>query len=70
MKQNVGPSDQFIRVAIGVVLLALILVLEGNARWWGLLGLVSLLTGLFGRCPLYSVLGINSCPAAGHTSGR
>ena len=70
MKQNVGPSDQFVRVAIGVVLLALILVFEGNARWWGLSGLVSLLTGLLGRCPVYSVLGINSCPAAGHTSGR
>ena len=70
MKQNVGPSDQFIRVAIGVMLLALILVFEGNAPWWGLLGLVPLLTGLLGRCPVYSVLGINSCPAAGHTSGR
>ena len=70
MKQNVGPSDQFIRVAIGVMLLALILVFEDNARWWGLLGVVSLLTGLFGRCPLYSVMGINSCPAAGLNRGR
>jgi hypothetical protein len=69
MKQNVGRIDQVIRIAIGVLLLALILVFEGNARWWGLLGLVPLLTGLFGRCPLYSLIGIDSCPTAS-TSGR
>jgi hypothetical protein len=69
MKQNVGAVDKFIRIAIGVMLLALIFVLDGDARWWGLLGLVPLLTGLFGRCPLYSLIGINSCPAAS-TSGR
>lgn len=69
MKQNVGSVDKFIRIAIGVMLLALIFVFEGDARWWGLLGLVPLLTGLFSRCPLYSVMGINSCPAAS-TSGR
>ena len=62
MKKNIGSIDQFTRVAVGVVLLALVLVLEGTARWWGLVGLVPLLTGLLGRCPLYSVFGISTCP--------
>ena len=61
MAKNVGHIDQFLRVAVGLVLLALVFVLEGSARWWGLVGLVPLLTGLFGTCPLYSILGINSC---------
>jgi len=30
---------------------------------WGFLGIVPILTGLSGRCPLYTVLGINTCPA-------
>jgi len=37
-------------------------LLEGPARYVGLVGLVALGTGLFSFCPLYSVLGINTCP--------
>lgn len=70
MKQNIGFIDRFVRIAIGVSLLALTLFLEGNARWWGLVGLVPLLTGIAGSCPLYSMLGLSTCPidsrAAGH----
>ena len=70
MKQNIGFIDRFVRIAIGVALLALTLVLEGNARWWGLVGLVPLLTGIAGSCPLYSVLGLSTCPIAGRAAGR
>ena len=44
------------------MLIALFFVLEGPARWVGLLGLVALGTGLMNFCPLYTVLGINTCP--------
>ena len=70
MKENIGFVDRFVRIAIGVSLLALTLFLEGNARWWGLVGLVPLLTGIAGSCPLYSVLGLSTCPIAGRTAGR
>ena len=67
MKQNVGTADRAIRVAAGLALLSLILILEGNARWLGLAGLVPLLTGFVGRCPLYVPLGINTKSAACHS---
>lgn len=63
MTKNVGSIDRTLRVLLGVVLLSLVLLLEAPARWWGLVGLVPLLTGLFSFCPLYSLLGISSCPA-------
>ncbi len=70
MKQNVGSIDRFVRVALGIVLLALMLVLEGNARWWGLVGLVPLLTGIFGTCPLYSIFGLSTCPMGGRAASQ
>jgi len=62
MKANVGGVDKILRIVVGLGLLSLILVLEGNARWWGLVGLAPLATGLFNFCPLYSLLGLNTCP--------
>ena len=62
MKSNVGGVDKILRIVVGLGLLSLILILDGNARWWGLVGLVPLLTGVINFCPLYAMLGINSCP--------
>lgn len=62
MKANVGGIDRVLRIVAGAVLLALVFVLDGSARWWGLVGLVPLITGFAGYCPLYALLGINSCP--------
>jgi hypothetical protein len=62
MKANVGGVDKILRIVVGLALLSLILILEGNARWWGLVGAIPLATGLVNFCPLYSLLGLNSCP--------
>jgi hypothetical protein len=62
MKANVGGVDRIGRIVVGAGLLSLLVFLEGNARWWGLIGLVPLLTGIFGFCPLYALLGIRTCP--------
>ena len=62
MKANVGGVDKILRIVVGLALLSLILILEGNARWWGLVGVIPLATGLVNFCPLYSLLGLNSCP--------
>jgi len=62
MPRNVGGIDRLLRIVVGLVLLSLIFFIQGPARWWGLVGLVPLLTGLFQVCPLYSVFGINTCP--------
>lgn len=58
-KSNVGSLDRGLRVLVGVVLLALVALQEIGL--WGLVGLVPLLTGLLGYCPLYHVIGIDSC---------
>ncbi|HZP92820.1 MAG TPA: DUF2892 domain-containing protein [Burkholderiales bacterium] len=61
MKNNVGNADRVVRVVAGLLILSLVFVLEGSVRWWGLLGIVPLATGLVGWCPAYWVLGMNTC---------
>ena len=60
MKTNVATFDRVLRVALGVVLIAL--TLTGTIGVWGWIGVVPLLTGAAGTCPLYSVLGFSTCP--------
>ena len=59
--KNVGSVDKIIRIVLGVVLLSLLFILDGNIKFLGLIGLVPLLTGVFGYCPLYSIFGIKTC---------
>ncbi len=59
MKANVGGSDKILRVAAGVALIAFTLL--GIIGPWGWVGLVPLVTGLFNFCPLYTLLGVNTC---------
>jgi hypothetical protein len=61
MKANVGGIDKALRIIGGIVLLALFFVLEGNARWLGLIGLVPLVTAFIGWCPAYALIGVNTC---------
>jgi hypothetical protein len=46
---------------VGIALLSLFFLAEGNARAWSLAGVVLLFTGLFGFCPVYRMVGINTC---------
>ncbi|HVC11985.1 MAG TPA: DUF2892 domain-containing protein [Burkholderiales bacterium] len=62
MKTNVGSTDRVLRIVIGIGLLSLLYFVEGAAKWWGLVGLVPLLTGVFGTCPMYSIFGLSTCP--------
>jgi len=65
MKANVGGIDKVVRIIVGLGLLSLIFFLEGNARWWGLVGLLPLATGLFNFCPAYLPFGISTCETKG-----
>jgi hypothetical protein len=56
---NEGTVDRAIRVVIGVALLSLTMV--GPHTPWGFLGLVPLATGVLGFCPLYRLVGVNTC---------
>jgi len=57
--RNEGNVDRTLRVIAGIVLISLVFV--GPQTVWGWIGLVPLVTGLVGTCPVYSLLGINTC---------
>ncbi|MBK8630095.1 MAG: DUF2892 domain-containing protein [Sphingomonadales bacterium] len=59
MPCNEGKTDRTLRVIAGLILLSLVFV--GPQTPWGWVGLVPLLTGVFGFCPAYTLLGINTC---------
>ena len=62
MNANVGSIDKAIRVLVGLGLLSLFYFLDGNARYLGLIGLVPLLTAVMSFCPIYTLLGLSTCP--------
>lgn len=58
--RNEGTVDRVLRVVAGAALVSLVFV--GPETPWGWIGLVPLVTGLIGNCPVYSLLGISTCP--------
>ena len=61
MNMNEGTLDRTIRIVIGLALLAL--TVAGPKTMLGLVGVVPLLTGIVGFCPLYRLVGIRTCAA-------
>jgi hypothetical protein len=65
MKKNMGTADRVIRIVLAVVFAALYFtgIVTGT---WALvllvLGGIFLLTSLVGFCPLYTLVGVNTCP--------
>jgi hypothetical protein len=51
-----------VRIVLGAGLLALVFL--GPQTPWGFVGVVPLVTGLVGFCPLYRLLGLSTCPVA------
>ena len=66
MTCNIGRVEQVIRILIGVAILAV----GGYYRsWWGLIGLIPLVTGVVRFCPLWRALGISTCPSGEQAQG-
>ncbi len=59
LPRNEHVVDRALRVLLGLGLLSLTVV--GPQSWLGLVGLVPLVTGLVGSCPIYTVLGLRTC---------
>ena len=57
--KNEGNLDRILRVVVGAAVISLVFI--GPQSAWGWAGLVPLITGLVGNCPVYSLLGINTC---------
>nr|WP_307573811.1 DUF2892 domain-containing protein [Variovorax paradoxus] len=64
MSKNIGPLDRTLRVSGGVLLI--VLAATEIIGQWGYIGVVPLLTGLIGTCPLYTLLGVSTCGRARH----
>lgn len=60
MKLNVGSIDRILRIVVGLALVAWALM---GGPVWAWLGVVPLGTGSVGFCPLYPLIGLNTCPA-------
>lgn len=62
-KKNVGSIDRILRIVLGLALLAgFFFNGDGTYSWLYLLGIIPLATGLMSSCPLYSILGLSTCP--------
>ena len=62
-KTNVGSADRVVRIVVGIALLAAYFLTTGGAyHWLYLIGIIPLVTGLLSTCPLYSILGMSTCP--------
>ena len=60
---NESTMDRGVRIIVGVALLAMFFLYpDASWRYWTLLGIVPLVTGLVGSCPVYTLLGMSTCP--------
>jgi Inner membrane protein YgaP-like, transmembrane domain len=59
-KKHRQRGDKAFRIVLGIALLSLLFILEGNARWWGLIGIGPLLTTALDWCPAYTLIGVST----------
>ena len=65
MSKNVGGIDKVLRIIVGLVLIAYAIPLgfsKTGWNWVGWIGVIPIVTALIGNCPLYSLLGVSTCP--------
>ncbi|MFN3702968.1 DUF2892 domain-containing protein [Thermomonas sp.] len=58
MKSNVGGIDKWLRIIVGLLLIAWAAT---GGPVWAWIGVVPLATGVFNFCPLYRLIGVNTC---------
>jgi len=58
MEKNIGGVDRAIRIILGLLIIGVGLYYK---NWWGLVGIIPLLSGIRGSCMMYKLLGINTC---------
>lgn len=57
MKTNVGSPDRIARIILGVVIIAIGFYFQS---WWGVIGIVPIITATLNFCPVYKLLGVNT----------
>ena len=61
MNINIGKTEKYIRLALGAIIIGVGVFYQS---WWGALGLIPLVTGAISFCPIWRLLGINTCKNA------
>jgi hypothetical protein len=70
MTANVGMVDRIVRLIVGILLIAFALGIgfpKTSWSWVGWIGVIPLVTALFGYCPAYKLLGLSTCPLVRNT---
>jgi hypothetical protein len=63
MSENVGSIDRALRIVIGALLICFAIPLgfpNTGWNWIGWIGVMPILTAIFGTCPAYSVIGFST----------
>lgn len=60
LKVNEHPIERVVRVILGIALV--VMAARGTIGAWGYIGVVPILTGALGTCPIYTLLGLSTCP--------
>ena len=73
MSPNVGTLDRILRIILGVALIAFAIPIgfpQLGWNWIGWIGVMPIITALFGTCPAYSLFGLSTCAVggSGHSS--
>lgn len=63
MKCNVGKTEQMIRIGAGIVIIALGWYW---GSWWGIIGIIPIITGSIRYCPVSDILGVSTCRVEDH----
>lgn len=56
-----STTEMLVRMLVGCALLTLVFILDGVARYWGLLGLIPIATAISGYCPVKHLIGVGYC---------
>jgi Protein of unknown function (DUF2892) len=66
MTINMGVIDRVARFVVGILLIAYAIPIgfaPSGWNWLGWVGVVPFATAFLGVCPLYTLLGMSTCPA-------
>ncbi|MFN2382098.1 MAG: DUF2892 domain-containing protein [Guyparkeria sp.] len=67
MTANVGMIDKWLRIVVGVLLIAL--ALFNVIGWWGYIGIIPLATGVINFCPVYKLIGMDTRSGSDKSGG-
>ena len=66
MKKNVGNIERWLRILFGAAIITTGIYFQS---WLGVIGIIPIITGSIGNCPLYSIFGFSTCKVREKAAG-